>query len=511
MLGENGGTEHRYDGNVDEDCPGGDPSQKLDASSSRDEGADQSPTAQAPPQSELTPSLPRDVKVEQAATDETDGTVVNWLAGDANDSPEPLPGESLGATGGEDSGKTERQRTLERLEYARELAKQAAKHVLEDDAMHGGDMDAEISKTITKVQHTIKKKMGHTDDLIRGLEDRIESVEGTIRQCGECLFSLQRAYRSKFAPLSVCERRLEIRKARPAEELEKDKCQECLEVERKTLLKTRQVLSQMMDKLKECLVTLDRAKGDLMEDLRHKRHSLRINRSCFHSARKPRPEKEDAGGSVTKTAGGERLVLPAVRDAAPPTEEYLQTKQHDNNTRALMEKALRLEEDSVRLMNEGDRAMLQTTQECNEASGRARATLSRWVSEVTALKQQLEAQLRDTDDTIAQTDNALQKTKARVVLHEKPLRTLDQQLSARSQRATKKDSRDPVRNEMVWEIETLQKSVQCHMGKFEATAKILEQLKTSKKQLQDDIRLKAAALKIDDACLRVTPRNCHRT
>merc|ERR1740138_534943 len=101
-----------------------------------------------------------------------------------------------------------------------------------------------------------------TSDLIKGLEDRIESVEDTIRQVGECLFQLQRAHRSKWAPLNVCERRLELRDTRPLQELVRDHTQEALEHERQTLIESRQELSEQIASSKEALLSLDKLKHE---------------------------------------------------------------------------------------------------------------------------------------------------------------------------------------------------------------------------------------------------------
>jgi hypothetical protein len=378
----------------------------------------------------------------------------------------------------------------------------------------------EIKNTITKVAHTIKKKVGLTGDLIGSLEDRVESLDDTIRQCREIVSSLQRAHRSKWAILNVCERRLELRKERPLEELTKDSCQERLEQERTTLIEARQELSGMVDAMKERLLVLDRTRALLLEDLQHKRHGLRIDRSCLPSCR-----KKTGSSGATSARGGALAELPALSDqghggtppAASPQRPVSSPSQgsspghrlelnRQQETKQLLAHAHKVEEESMRVMNAGDAVMLHTKYECDEATGRIGPELSRRVGETAALKQRLEKQVRDTEDTIVQVENTLQHTKERILLHDRPMRALDERLHARSFRTKREHIRDTVHEEMEEEWKSLKKSAQCQGKKFEATREVLEQLMASKKQLLEDIRLKAASLKIDDACLRVTPQ-----
>merc|ERR1719412_3158347 len=117
---------------------------------------------------------------------------------------------------------------------------------MENDNVHG-HVKRQLNANTTVVNHTIKKKIVGTEDMIKAIEDRVESVEDTIRQVGECLFQLQRAHRSKWAPLNVCERRLELRDKRPLQELIRDHCQEGLEHERQTLIEARQELADQVN------------------------------------------------------------------------------------------------------------------------------------------------------------------------------------------------------------------------------------------------------------------------
>jgi len=397
------------------------------------------------------------------------------------------------------------QRTKDSLSHAKALTKHALKSVLDSDSVHT-HTKRQLHANTTTVSHTIKKKIGFTEDLIKALEDRIESVEDTMRQAGECLFQLQRAFRSKWSPLNVCERRLQLREARPQQELIHDPCQEALEHERQSLIESRQELSEQVDGMKDMLITLDKVKGELIEDMQHKRHALRIDRSCLD------PKKP-----VSARPLQDRLVLPALHEVvhygSPPSPKDCDsgTGQHheearQGSTRDLIAKALRCEEDAMKLCNESDAAMIHTKRECTRASGQAQTELTRRVDETHHYKRQLEAQLRETDETIAQMEMSLAKTKKKIESHEQPLRALDKQFAMRNGRTDREDIRDPVHDELEGHFDTVKKNVKTLADKWQATRDVLEQLRSTKQRLQEDQRCKSAALKIDDACVRVTPK-----
>lgn len=397
------------------------------------------------------------------------------------------------------------QKTVESLNHAKALTKHAMKSVMDNEQVHGYTR-RQLNANTTTVSHTIKKKIGCTEDMIKALDDRIESVEDTMRQVGECLFQLQRAFRSKWAPLNVCERRLQLREARPQQELIRDACQEALENERQTLIESRQELADQVDSMKEMLISLDKVKGELIEDMQHKRHALRIDRSCLD------PKKP-----VSTRQFQDRLVLPALQEVvhygAPPSPKNMDSgtgHQHEESRQAtareLITKAVKCEEDAMRLCNESDAVMIHTKRECTRACNQAQTELARRVDETHHLRKQLEAQLQKTDETIAQTEMSLAKTKKKLESHEQPLRALDKQFAMRSARTDREGIRDPVHDEMEGHLDTVKKNLRTLTDKWQNTTAILEQLRATKQRLQEDFRCKCVAQKIDDACIKVTPK-----
>lgn len=352
--------------------------------------------------------------------------------------------------------------------------------------------------------------MSLTNDLIKALEDRHESVEDTIRQVGECLFQLQRAHRSKWAPLNVCERRLELRDTRPLQELVRDHTQEALEHERQTLIESRQELADQVNSCKESLIALDQLKVHVVEDLSSKRHGLRVDRQCLS------PQKTSTQSTQ------ERVVLPQLGEvsnynlpSSPKDSERGSTagaQQEESrqdgrlDTKSLLHKAVRMEEDAMKLCNESDAVMLQTKRECQRATTQAQSSIARRADETDDLKRKLEAQMREIDDAVAQTEMSLARTKKKLESHEGPLKSLDKQFEMRGTQSARGGPRDPVQEEMEGHLETMKKSVKMLTAKFQGSKSLLENLKESRMQLTEDYRNKLLSLKIEDACLKVTPR-----
>lgn len=385
-----------------------------------------------------------------------------------------------------------------------------AKMLIQKAQAHQNDNDRQVrasgkrSKNQSGAVHTlIKKKMSMTNDLIKALEDRHESVEDTIRQVGECLFSLQRAHRSKWATLNVCERRLELRDTRPIQELVRDHTQDALEHERQTLIESRQELSEQIASSKDCLLGLDKLKHEVVEDLSHKRYGLRMDRSCLSPGTKPKAQERST--VLPQLSEVSNYALPSSPKDSDRGSQHEESRQTD--TKSLLHKVVRMEEEAMKLCNDSDAVMLHTKRECQRAAMQAQSSLARRADETDRLKRKLEAQMREIDEAIAQTEMSLGKTKKKLDTQEGPLRALDTQMSMRGkQQSNDSNHRDPMFDEMEAHLEKVKNNVKTLTQKVQDTETLLAHLQESRKQLTEDYRNKLFSLKIEDACLKVTPR-----
>eukprot|EP00746_Dinoflagellata_sp_MGD_P165476 gnl/MRDRNA2_/MRDRNA2_94780_c0_seq1.p1 gnl/MRDRNA2_/MRDRNA2_94780_c0~~gnl/MRDRNA2_/MRDRNA2_94780_c0_seq1.p1 ORF type:complete len:549 (+),score=116.06 gnl/MRDRNA2_/MRDRNA2_94780_c0_seq1:89-1735(+) len=354
------------------------------------------------------------------------------------------------------------------------------------------------------VDFQIKNKLMTTSDLSKTIEDRINSTEDTIRQLGSCLFGLQRAYRSKWSQLNVCERRLELRNGRPLQELVRDNLQAALENERQVLVEARQMLNDQIVGTKQMLTLLEAMKGELIEDLQHKRHAQRIDHRCLQ------PDKP-----VKK--GADRIFLPSLPEISnytlPPAPKDQPRGTGDQNegnrcddTMTRISRAVRLEENVMGTIAENDAVVRHCNAECKNANAAVCACMDKSNHQTEHLKDQLVEQMRQVDATIAEAERSLIRTKKKLESHNQPLRCLNQQFALRDRRTDREHIRDGVTDNMENHLDSVKKSVKELTTKWQGTKNILDHLKASKAQMAEDLKYKNIALKIDDQCRKVTPK-----
>jgi hypothetical protein len=393
--------------------------------------------------------------------------------------------------------------TLQRLQLAKALTRDAQFQFSKNDRA-GTDSARRHEDAHTNVHQRLKTKINQTQDIATALQERVDSMEDTTRQTGECLFQMQRAHRSKWAPLNVCERRLELRDGRPLQELVRDHFQEALEHERQTLIEARQELADQIQGTKEMLSSLEAMKQECIEDMQHKRHAMRIDRSCLNPD-KPHGKEPDRFFLPALPEVVNYTLPPSPKDTAHGTGvQHEQSRQ--GGARTLISRAVRLEENAMRLCNENDAAMLHCKRECSRANAATCVAMDRRTQDVAKLKTQLEGAIQETDATIAEAERSLQKTKKKLDAHEAPLRCLNKQFSLRDRRTDREHIRDPVTDDMESHLDAVKKSVSVLTKKWQSTKNILDHLKASKQQMVEDLKCKTIAWKIDDSCRKVTPK-----
>lgn len=383
-----------------------------------------------------------------------------------------------------------RENTQENLANAKALTTEVFNSLLAEELGQAGKVG--IGEKRQQVNLTIKRKIAATEDMTKTLEERVSRVEDSIRQAGECMFQLQRAHRAKAAPLSVCERRLELRAARPGQERVVDQCQAALEAERRTLEDSRGELLRLAGDAAQSLLRLDAVKGELVRDLQAKRQSLRMDRSCI-SARKPISGQETRLPSLQAT--DQRQAASARRATAA-------------DAGMLIARAVRAEEDSLRLCTESDAFMRRSHRACGDAAAKSQASLQHRIQEISMLKKNLEAQKAETEEAIGKTELALAKNRKNLDLYDQPLRAVSAQLATTGSGAAGggQEPLGPHRHALEGQLELLQQGARELEGKCKAGEELLERLRASKGQTLEDLRCKAAAKAIDDHCMKVTAR-----
>ncbi|CAK0887071.1 unnamed protein product, partial [Prorocentrum cordatum] len=96
---------------------------------------------------------------------------------------------------------------------------------------------------------------------------------------------------------------------------------------------------------------------------------------------------------------------------------------------ALLARAVRAEEDSLRLCTESDALMRRSHRACGDAAAKSQASLQHRIQETSMLKKHLEAQKAETEEAIAKTELALAKNRKNLDLYDQPLRAVSAQLA----------------------------------------------------------------------------------
>lgn len=353
------------------------------------------------------------------------------------------------------------------------------------------------------VQTGFVTKMGGSSDLAKALQDRLYSVENTIRTVGQNLLSLQRARQAKWAPLGVCEKRLELREGRPLQELLTDYLQEALESEHKCLESSRQELADFISATKDMLATLGATKEDLMQDMHNKRLSRRIDRTCYLD-----------GGR--RTPDSDRLVLPTLAEVhhygSPPSPKGAEPgtgpandEKWNTDTRALLARAIRTEEDAIHLCNANDAAMLRTKHAAANADAHSTAMLARRIKEYEDMKRRLDDQVVETEAMMCSAERSLLKTRQRLHTHQDQLHILSKQFALREGRAHPEHIRDGVHEKLEDHLGGIKASAKALSEQVDGTQELLDRLTATRHKLMEDLRCKTIALRIDDACLKTQP------
>lgn len=143
-----------------------------------------------------------------------------------------------------------------------------------------------------KNQSQLRKKIDTTHSIARSLWDRTTGTEDTIRHVGHSIFQLNRAQQATSTPLDVITKCIELRKARPLQELVYDHFQKALEEEQAALQFSQKAYQERVDISRGILQELEEAKGLLRSDMLQKRQASRYT-----------PAPGQAPGQATERGG----------------------------------------------------------------------------------------------------------------------------------------------------------------------------------------------------------------
>jgi len=391
-------------------------------------------------------------------------------------------------------------RTQADVSSAKQLTREASTLMVRNAAVA---LDKKYAQT---VHSQLKDKMADTTALTFALQDQIRAVESAVRQLWESYGKMQGGHSSKWGPLCVVSRRLEIRDRRPTEEKSNDQFQMDAETERQTLADARQQLMDAMVATKEQMRPLNEVKQEMQEDVLEKRRSYRIDHLCLLDG----GHRGDL--SITDVAGAPKLtevlsIEPTSPRNAEPGTGNVNEQLWRSRTQALLAKAARILQETDDRLKLNAEMLADAERMCKKATARTLKSMNENVATLTAQKKSLESELVDVEKMIYDAGMSLDKTSRRLKQHEAPLQTLRRQFLLRQQRTERENIRDPVHEGLEVKLGATKKTVQMLSTQADSTVSLVDDLKGTKQRLQEAARLKTIALRLDISCTKVTQTN----
>lgn len=376
------------------------------------------------------------------------------------------------------------------------------------------------------VHSNFQKKIGATRQLRELLEDRIKAVGVEVTLAQQSLDKLMLASSEKERPLQLCAWRMEQRSQRPEDEMVRDAFEISLERERETLLRAQEGIRAHCEKTEEAVKKLTQWQKELEHDEHHKSHSLAIDETCAnHKHGKwptrgtPRMDKEmmaatDAGlrdhvmtSMAAMTIESRRRPLPldssqskdSIATAAQGASEEEARQTH---TMINVSRTREAEQATAYLREMNDRLLRITSVDCQAASRSVESAMARRIAEATMVKKRLETAIQETTEKIDMVSHGMTKTGAHLRADTEPRNICKARDKYRINRTDRENIVDPVTAAMGQHIDHLDRNIdflrQCEGDEVET----LEALESTRKELESDLRNKAAALEIDLRCQR---------
>lgn len=283
-------------------------------------------------------------------------------------------------------------------------------------------------------------------------EDRLVGSDDAIKQASSCLRGLQHARYAHFAATQVCDRRLELRDERPPRaeggrgrsRAPADAPQEALQAQHHSLAAARQSLLILEERARQVLKDLEGVRGQLSKDAAQRRLAVELDRAWIISL-----------NSIPTSSTSQSPLPPA---PAQPSDIDPVASQ------ALSRHVLELEGAVKSLKAESAAEMLRLKEECSKALGRVEELLMRSTYALDDMGKRLKGQAKEVDSTIKHAERSTSST-----------------------------------------MKNLQKGDNVGAAKVKALEALINDLRQTRQDLQEDINLKAALLSIDERCRKVTP------
>lgn len=196
--------------------------------------------------------------------------------------------------------------------------------------------------------------------------------------------------------------------------------------------------------------------------------------------------------------------------SSPKSTHYEDMNGSEVDMNQLLADAAALEEEAIRTHKESDIIMNSLIERCNESSKYTDNCINKRIKKVRSLKAALEKQLLETIQIIKAAQNSLAHTNKLFDLQNFCVPNASQTLAVGDLEECEggiAEDTDIMAQDVDICNEPIDKSFLALSEKANATLDALQKLKESEAQLREDFKNKDLALRIDEMCRKVTPRN----
>jgi hypothetical protein len=294
------------------------------------------------------------------------------------------------------------------------------------------------------VKEKVQSRIKENSEASKAAEKCVRSIDDVVKDTALWITKLHHERYKQFAAKQVCERRIELHPA----ELSKDALQDALEMELKILNQARKEFMGMETEVKQVCADLQSSREILSKDAARRRLNIEADRAILVNV-----------ALAASVAPGAKTIPGENEGHVPEPETTLA------ESKEICKKSLQLEEDAARLRSRAKACISRVRDECNKAIHRVESRLTARTEQTLNVTKQLIGQGKEVDYTILMAQRQLTQNKKNI------------------------DPKD---------------RAQCK--NYQATLDMVDMLKRSRADLQQDLGHKTLLLRTSESCRKVTPQ-----
>mmetsp|Transcript_17183 Transcript_17183/g.20673 ORF Transcript_17183/g.20673 Transcript_17183/m.20673 type:complete len:451 (-) Transcript_17183:248-1600(-) len=337
-----------------------------------------------------------------------------------------------------------------------------------------------------KTMRALRSKMQQTKNLKSILENTLDKTDYEIGKMQECKERLQTEKERVSNNLEVNLDRRKHRSQRPSRELVHDGPHRQLDNQTTLLQDIISKVEKMIEEVDESLEQLQKMKWMLAADLADKNTSLELDSKCADM------------GSTWPEGDQPNANLPNNKLMHVPTSWKIQTMQTVELALQQHQEANELRQRAAKMAHNAklaEKVQYDTVQ----------AALEKKIANITKMKRDLELKLQHVTQEIADATRTKHKLEESIALKTPPLRITLQRYETRIQRPDRELVHDEVEHALKDQYESLHTSVMQLQEQLNKVNKHLDDLESSKAQLDADIADKNENLDMDKQCHSMAP------